>query len=918
MMKNNKKYRWVFAFLAIVLLLSFSHNTSAQTSKSEYLSKLPPLIDREMFFGDPEISGAQLSPDGKFMSFIKPYKDVRNIYVKGIDEPFEAAKPITADKRPVPGYFWSQDSRYVLYVQDKGGNENFHVYAVNPVDKPEPETGVPLARDLTPIEGVRAYIYSVPKNKPNEIIVGLNNRDAAYHDVYRLNLTTGERELLLTNTEKVADFTFDLEGNVRLATRQTDDGGTEILRIHGNQFTPIYNCNYAETCSPYRFHKDGKRVYLITNKGDNVDLTRLVLLNPETGKVTLVESDPEGQVDFQGALFAEDTDDLIATFYVGDRVRIYPKENQLKRDLGLLRKKLQDGELRIYSITHDMRLFLISISRDVDPGSVYLYDRKTGNMKFQYRQRPELKSEYLAFVKPVRYKARDGMEIPGYLTLPRGVEPKNMPTVILPHGGPWARDIWGYDPYSQFLANRGYAVFQPNFRGSTGYGKKFLNAGNKQWGTGYMQHDISDCVKYLVEKGIADPQGVAIFGGSYGGYATLAGLAFTPELYAAGISYVGPSNLITLLNSIPPYWGPIVKIFHVRLGDPNNPDDQKRLKAQSPLFSADAIQAPLLVIQGANDPRVKKAESEMIVAALRDRGRPVEYLLADDEGHGFRGRENRLAVAVAMERFFSKHLGGRYQKDLSDDLAAKMASLTVDIHSVKLEDKTLATYAETAPLPERSADVLQPLHVEYATQMEIQGQKLNMETIREVKEADLKSTPVWSIISKTESPMGSAVDTFYVDKKTLLPLKRFIYQGPAVVKLEYLPNAIKGDMKMGGQSMPIALSLAAPVMGEGSALEVTIAALPLAPGYETTLRTFDPMTQKVRPMFLKVTGKETIEVPSGSFQTYLVELTPLDGETGGGSMNISLEAPRCLVRYTAKLPATAGGGTMIMELKNIQ
>ncbi|MFQ6113234.1 MAG: prolyl oligopeptidase family serine peptidase [bacterium] len=712
-MNTNWRSRFSLMFLLVALLFTFGQSAIPQSGEPE--SNLPPLIDRELFFGDPEFSYSQLSPDGKYITFLKPYKGVRNIYVKRVDEPFEAAKPITADERPVPGYFWSRDSRYVLYVQDKGGNENFHVYAVNPSAESEAESGVPPALDLTPIEGIRAYIYAVPKNTPDEIIVGLNDRDAAYHDVYRLNLTTGERELLIENTERIASFTFDLQGNARLAVRQMEDAGTEILRIDGNKFTQIYTCTYEETCYPYRFHRDGKRFYMVTNKGEDVDLTRLVLFNPQTGEEEFVESDPEGQVDFGGAAFSEDTDELIATFYFGDRVRIYPKDEQTEKDLAVLREKLPEGELSLQSSSGDMRLHLVSISRDVDPGSVYLYDRETGEVELLYRSRPKLKSEHLASMKPLRYKARDGLEIPAYLTLPKGVEPKDLPTVILPHGGPWGRDRWGYDSYAQYLANRGYAVFQPNFRASAGYGKTFLNAGNKEWGTGAMQHDISDGVKYLTDEGIADPKRVGIFGGSYGGYATLAGLAFTPDLYAAGISYVGPSNLITLLNSIPPYWGPIKKMFFKRVGNPDDPVDRKRLMAQSPLFSADHIKAPLLVIQGANDPRVKKAESEQIVVALRDMGRDVEYLLADDEGHGFRAPENRLAVAAAMERFFAKHLGGRYQQEMSEEIAGKLAALTVDISTVTLPDTTLMAYAQTAPLPARSADAVQPLNLQYTS-----------------------------------------------------------------------------------------------------------------------------------------------------------------------------------------------------------
>ena len=646
--------------------------------------QLPPLVDRQLFFGDPQIAGAQISPDGRYISFLKPYKGERNVYVKGVDEPFEAARPITADERPVPGYFWSRDGKYVLYVQDKGGNENFHVYAVDPASPPETDTGVPPARDLTPVEGVAAAIYSVPERTPGTMIVGLNDRDPAYHDVYRVDIATGERTLLIENTQKVAQYFFDLDGNPRLAMRQDEEGGTQIYRVDGGDLAPIYSCTYLENVNPVRFTKDGTRVYMETDKGRDVDLSRLVLLDPADGSTKLVESDPEKQVDFGGAVFSDLTDELIATVYVGDRVRVYPKDDQTKKDLALFRKNFPDGEPGFGSSTHDMKLQIVSVQSDVDPGSVYLYHRDTGAFDLLYRSRPDLPSANLAHMKPLRYRARDGLMIPAYLTLPAGVEARNLPVVIYPHGGPWYRDHWGYEPYAQFLANRGYAVLQINFRGSTGYGKHFLNAGNHEWGTGAMQNDITDGVRYLIDQGIADPKRIGIFGGSYGGYATLAGVTFTPDLYACGVPYVAPSNIVTLIESFPAYWRPFLKgSWFMRVGDPEIPADREDLLARSPINFVDRIHVPLLVVHGANDPRVKQVESDRIVAALRDKGMPVEYLVAPDEGHGFRAPGNRMALAAAMEKFLAAHLGGRYQEAMSAETAADLAAITVDVSTVK-------------------------------------------------------------------------------------------------------------------------------------------------------------------------------------------------------------------------------------------
>ena len=660
-----------------------STTVSKSTQNNNYLKKLPPLIDREVFFGNPQIDNAQLSPDGKFLAFQKPLNGIMNVWVKRLDEPFEAAHPVTADTdRPIPTYSWSEDGRYILYGQDKGGNENFHIYAVAPTATAVPGESEPLARDLTPLKNVQARIYAVPEKTPNYIIVGLNDRNPKLHDVYRINLTNGKRELLIRNNQNVASWIEDLEGNIRLARRQTSDGGTEFLRVDGKSLVPAYTCSFEETCSLVRFHKDGKRVYIKTNKGKDVDLTQLILFNLKTKESKLVGVDPQKEVDFKDAIFSEATDELIATVYVDDRLRIYPQNEVFARELAFLQKALPEGDLDFVSATNNDRLYLVTVRRDVDPGETYLFNRETRKVEKLYESRPELPREHLASMRPVSYTARDGLKIPAYLTIPKGVEPRNLPVVVMPHGGPGTRDVWGYDPFAQFLANRGYVVFQPNFRGSTGYGQAFLNAGNKEWGTGAMQHDITDGVKYLIEQGIADPERVAIYGASYGGYATLAGLAFTPDLYATGISYVGPSNILTLMNAIPPYWEPIKKTLTMRVGDPENPLDRVRLLRQSPLFSANQIKVPLLVVQGANDPRVKKAESDQIVVALRDLGRDVQYLVAANEGHGFRREGNKLAVTAAIERFLARHLDGRYQETISPQVKARLEELTVDVNTV--------------------------------------------------------------------------------------------------------------------------------------------------------------------------------------------------------------------------------------------
>ncbi|WP_290647630.1 S9 family peptidase [Aquisalimonas sp.] len=644
----------------------------------------PPLIDMQRFFEDPKYMAARLSPNGEEVAFLSTFEGAMNIWVKGVDEPFEDARPVTAYDRSVGGYFWGRDSKSILYVQDAEGDENYQVRAVDPFVEAEEDAKMPASRKLTDVEDARAVIYHVPREDPDTIFIGLNVRNPAYHDVYRVDTATGERERVAKNDEGIHSWHFH-EGELRKASRQTDDGGTQILEVtaDGEDLKTIYECAFGESCGISRFHPDGQRLYLRTNAGDDRDLVKLALFDPKTGEEEEVHSDPDGEVDLAHVIFSEDDDRLLATVYHGDHQRIYPQDDAFAGHLERLESLLPEGNLDISSMTQDESRWTVSLSRDTDPGTVYLYDAEAGELDTLYRSRPDLPSEHLATMEPIRYEARDGLEIPGYLTLPPGADGEELPVVVHPHGGPWVRDTWGYRGSVQFLANRGYAVFQPNFRGSSGYGQEFLNAGNQEWGTGAMQHDITDGVQHLIDEGIADPDRVAIYGASYGGFATLAGLAFTPELYAAGVSVVGPSNIISMIESFPPYWKSSIVQWHRRVGNPDDPGDRERLKEQSPLFSAEQMRAPLMVVHGANDPRVVQAESDQIVTALRDAGHDVEYLVAEDEGHGFVNETNRLAFIAGMERFLAQHIGGRQQDDYPEPIAARLQDLRVDVTGVE-------------------------------------------------------------------------------------------------------------------------------------------------------------------------------------------------------------------------------------------
>ena len=890
------RYRFSVLLLATaaLTLLTFAPLVHAQA---------PPIIDRELFFGDPEISGAQISPDGAYIAFIKPFKGTRNIWVKRTADPFTSAKPITADTtRPIPAYFWSRDGKYVLFVQDKAGDENYNVYAVNPADSPAAGQEVPSARNLTDVKGVRATIYSVPRSEPDAIYVGINDRDPAWHDLYKVKISTGERSLVRKNSERVTAWLFDLKDQLRLASRSAENGDTEVLRVDANGLTKVYSCSVFESCGPVRYHKDGARIYFLTNKGSDVDLIRLELFNPTTGKEEVVESDPLKRVDFGNASFSDVSDELIATSYEDERDRIYWKDKNFEADYKLLQKQLPGKEIGFGSTTKDEKLAIVSAYSDTDPGSTYLFDRTTKKLTLQYRIREKLNRDYLAPVKAVKYPSSDGLEIPAYLTLPKGVEAKNLPVILFPHGGPWARDAWGYNSFAQFLANRGYAVLQPNFRGSTGYGKKFLDAGNKEWGQ-KMQDDVTWGAKYLIAQGIADPKRVGIMGGSYGGYATLAGVTFTPDVYAAAVSIVGPSNLLTLLESIPPYWEPVRKIFYERMGDPNTPEGKAQLLRQSPLNAAAKIKTPLFVIQGANDPRVNKRESDQIVIALRDRGFPVEYMVAPDEGHGFARPVNNMAMFASAEKFLAKYLGGRYQESMTPEVSQRLNEINVDVKTVTAP-KMMSASAE---VPKPAVD-LRPGTYNYKASIALGGQEIPLTVTTDVKEEN----GAWTVNETAKTPQGPIVDVSTIEKGSLLLKRRWIQQGPLTIEMNVGPNKLTGTTNMNGQSTPIDADPGGALFADGAGTFEVIASLPLADGYSLSFRNFDLIKQKPQMKQLKVVGTESVTVPAGTFDAYKLEIVAADNDADKQTVWID-KGSRKVLKISAVLP-NLNGAVLTSEL----
>ncbi len=807
-----------------------------------------PLIERELFFDNPEIAGGQLSPDGKMVSFLKANNGIMNIWVKSFNEPFEKARPLTASKEPISGYFWTYDGKYILFVYSKGGDENYNIYAVNPTDKADPATGIPPARNLTPNDKVRAAIFAVSRKNPDVLWVGMNDRDPSWHDLYKLEISTGKLTLLQENKDRLSGWAFDWDENIRLALRNPEDGTTEILKRNADgSYTKVYECGVLENCSPLEFTKDNKSVYIETNKGDNTDLSKLVLMDLNTLKVTDVEKDPLNKVDFGHASFSDVTHELQMTTYTDAKTRRYFKDKKLESDYKYLQSKFPGMEISMFNSTNDEQKMLFAVWSDDKLHDIYFFDRGTKELVFQYTPQPKLKpyEQYFSKMEPLTYKSSDGLEIPAYLSLPKGMQPKNLPLIVMPHGGPWARDYWGFSGLTQWLTNRGYAVLQMNFRGSTGYGKKFINAGNKQWGM-LMQDDITWGVKDLVKKGIADPQRVAIMGGSYGGYATLAGVAFTPDVYAAGVDIVGPSNLITLLNSIPPYWEAGRKIFTERMGDPATPEGKALLEKQSPINSADKIKAPLMIIQGANDPRVKKAESDQIVVALRNLNREVIYLCAPDEGHGYHKPVNNMAAFGKAEEFLGKHLHTRYQESMRPEIAKRLDEITVNISEVTLAKKVEVVAMKEWPKP--AAD-LKAASYTYDLTLEMQGQKIPMQMTRTITEDNGK----WMVKDAVKSPMGEQSDAVWYNKGTLIPVSRTASAGDQSVTYTYAGKNFTSNI-MGKVNT---VSIDGAYMPDGSGNDFLIARLPLKEGYETGLYTAG-QNGKATLNKLSVTGKEDI------------------------------------------------------------
>jgi dipeptidyl aminopeptidase/acylaminoacyl peptidase len=605
------------------------------------------VIPMRDFFRNPDRAYYRISGDGKTLSFMQPWERRMNIYVQPIGSNAEPVRITSEKDRDIPNYFWKGADR-VVYTKDFGGDENNHIVVV------DRRGGEPL--DVTPFPGVKAIIVDPLVEIPGRMLIGLNKRVKEVFDVYDLDLASGKLALVAENPGNITSWGADHDGNVRFAIATDGVDQTYLYRDDAKApFKPVLKTTFRDQFQPLVFTADNKKLYVASNLGR--DKVAIVLVDPASAKEAQVVYGRD-DVDVQNVAWSRARQRVSFVNYQTWKDERHYLDPDAKDLFSKLEAKLPGYQVTLQSLTDDETRMIVAATNDRTQGTRYLYDRNADSLTKLGDVTPWLPEAKMAAVKPIEYKTRDGLTVNGYLTLPNGVAARKLPVVVNPHGGPWARDGWGFNPEVQFLANRGYAVLQMNYRGSTGYGRKFWETSFKQWGFA-MQDDITDGVHWLIKQGIADPKRICIYGGSYGGYATLEGLVKTPDLYACGVDYVGVANLFTFMKTIPPYWKPFLAMMHQMVGDPEK--DKERLAAASPALNADRIKAPLLIAQGARDPRVNKDESDQMVAALSKRGIDVPYLVKDNEGHGFHNEENQFDFYEAMEKFLAKYLGSRAQ-----------------------------------------------------------------------------------------------------------------------------------------------------------------------------------------------------------------------------------------------------------------
>lgn len=642
-----------------------------------------PLIPIENFFNEQSIRHLKMSDDGKWLTFVKEYRGSSNIYLMADKSDLASATPLTKSVEPIRAFEWSAKGNDLFFMKDKGGNENTQIYKLSFEEK----AGKITAKEqrLTHNDDVQYNMLEQVKDNPDLLVVQANHDDSSRIDIYLLNINDGKLTPILKNELSFTLVKFNKQGQPVIASGSNLDNTNALYVLIDGNWRKIIQSAKGESIDILKVNDAKKLAYISANIGER-DKQELLKVDLLTGKYETIHKDPENEADIFAVQFS-DAGEPLAVGYYGGRLRVYPLDAEFAHHWDVINRHFnQDVEITIGEMNEKTNLWQIHVASDRAAGADYQYNAATGDIHLLVDIPASIPTDQLSPRQSLVYTARDGIKIQAYLTLPKGNQ-RNLPTIILPHGGPWQRDFWTLDSgyfhaIAQFYANRGYAVLQPNFRASTGFGKHFLNLGNNNWGTGSMQDDLTDGANYLVEQGIADKNRLGIFGASYGGYAALSGATFTPDLYQAVIAYVGPSSLVTLMASFPDYWRPYLGQWFESVGDPLIPEQKQDMENRSPINFVDNIKAPLMLIQGANDPRVTQVESDNIAKKMYQKSLPVEYLLAKDEGHGFIKRANKLASIIATERFFGKYLGGKVDNNVNPALLEHLNSLNVDIEKL--------------------------------------------------------------------------------------------------------------------------------------------------------------------------------------------------------------------------------------------
>jgi dipeptidyl aminopeptidase/acylaminoacyl peptidase len=755
--------------LFVLLFMQFfaSKSYAQAQNKAAETSTVVPLIDRELFFNYPEIRNGKLSPDGKMIAFLKASKGVMNIWVKNVNESIGKSRVLTTSDYPLSDFSWTADSKLILFAHSIWENENFNVYAVDPNESVDSISGgTPTVRNLTPLDSVSTVLYQVSRKNPDMVWVGVNNRDKKWYDLYTLEISSGTLKLIRRNKDSITRWIFDWTESPQVGIRyRSDDSAAEFLRLNKDgSSTKIFESSVLDITEPLNFSSDNQWIYVKTNKGQNQDLVKLIMVNLSSMKIVDVEEDPLHKVDLEDCIFSNASREPIFTRYTDDRIRTYFKDSSLESDFQFLQKKYPGREISLLSFSDNDSLILFSTDADDRLPQVYLYDRNQKQVSLQYIPQAGLRpyESHFSKMQSIVYQSSDGSNISGYLTLPRGFGSKNLPVIILPHGGPWSRDRWGFNNVVQWLANRGYAVLQTNFRGSAGFGKKFLNAGNKQWGT-LMQDDITWGVNELIGRGIADPKRVGILGANFGGYAVLAGLTFTADVYAAGVDINGPSNLLLTYSSLPSSWSGARKIFLTRVGDTATNAGRNLLMKQSPMLADTSIRTPLMIVYGTNDPMVTKNENDHMVVTMRDSNRKVEYLILPGDSYPFTNISNEMASVARIENFFGKYLRGRSQESMKPETSRRLKEIQQDIANTTVG--VALPVAAMASFPTPSSD-LATGNYNYTILVEVPGRRVPLAMTRLIMSDSANN---WVVTDQITGQTGDQADEATYQKVTLKP-----------------------------------------------------------------------------------------------------------------------------------------------------